>query len=105
MEIARTLMQEPKLILVDEPVASLDPQAGKEVMDLLWSIVREQKLTVICTLHQLELAQKYGDRIIGLKDGKIQLDSAVSNLNPEDLTSLYKYQSDRELEIKLTETR
>ena len=105
MAIARTLMQEPKLILVDEPVASLDPQAGKEVMDLLWSIVREQKLTVICTLHQLELAQKYGDRIIGLKDGKIQLDSAVSNLNPEDLTSLYKYQSNRELEIKLTETR
>ena len=103
--IARTLMQEPKLILVDEPVASLDPQAGKEVMDLLWSIVREQKLTVICTLHQLELAQKYADRIIGLKDGKIQLDSVVCDLNPEDLTSLYKYQSDRELEIKFTETR
>ena len=88
--IARTLMQEPKLILVDEPVASLDPQAGKEVMDLLWSIVREQKLTVICTLHQLELAQKYGDRIIGLKDGRIQLDSAVNNLNPEDLSGLYQ---------------
>ena len=88
--IARTLMQEPKLILVDEPVASLDPQAGKEVMDLLWTIVREQKLTVICTLHQLELAQKYGDRIIGLKDGKIQLDSAANNLNPEDLEDLYQ---------------
>ncbi|MEL6929935.1 MAG: phosphonate ABC transporter ATP-binding protein [Cyanobacteria bacterium J06600_6] len=103
--IARTLMQEPKLILVDEPVASLDPQAGKEVMDLLWSIVREQKLSVICTLHQLELAKEYGDRIIGLKDGKIQLDSAANNLHPEDLTALYKNQSDRELEIKLTETR
>ena len=87
--IARTLMQEPKLILVDEPVASLDPQAGKEVMDLLWSIVREQRLTVICTLHQLELAKEYGDRIIGLKDGKIQLDTAVKNLNPEDLSNLY----------------
>ena len=59
-------------------------------MDLLWSIVREQKLTVICTLHQLELAQKYGDRIIGLKDGRIQLDSAVGNLNPEDLSGLYQ---------------
>lgn len=88
--IARTLMQQPKLILVDEPVASLDPQAGKEVMDLLWSIVREQKLTVICTLHQLELAQEYGDRLIGLRDGKIQLDTAVSHLNPQDLGNLYQ---------------
>lgn len=103
--IARTLMQQPKLILVDEPVASLDPQAGKEVMDLLWSIVREQKLTVICTLHQLELAEEYAERIIGLKDGKIQLDNAVSNLNSQDLTSLYQSRSNKELETKLTELR
>ncbi|MEO1465871.1 MAG: phosphonate ABC transporter ATP-binding protein [Cyanobacteria bacterium J06633_1] len=92
--IARTLMQEPKLILVDEPVASLDPQAGKEVMDLLWSIVREQKLTVICTLHQLELAKKYGDRIIGLCDGKVQLDTTIENLRDTDLSSLYQTEPD-----------
>lgn len=103
--IARTLMQQPKLILVDEPVASLDPQAGKEVMDLLWSIVREQKLTVICSLHQLELAQEYGDRIIGLRDSKIQLDTAVNNLNSQDFTSLYQSRSDKELKTKLTELR
>ena len=103
--IARTLMQQPKLILVDEPVASLDPQAGKEVMDLLWSIVREQKLTVICSLHQLELAQEYGDRIIGLRDSKIQLDTAVSNLNSQDFTSLYQSRSDKEFKTKLTELR
>ncbi|MGK7898896.1 MAG: hypothetical protein AB4372_36100 [Xenococcus sp. (in: cyanobacteria)] len=58
-------------------------------MDLLWSIVREQKLTVICTLHQLELALEYGERIIGLRDGKIQLDTDISKLNPEDLNDLY----------------
>ncbi|EAZ89806.1 phosphonate ABC transporter ATP-binding protein [Crocosphaera chwakensis] len=88
--IARTLMQNPKLILVDEPVASLDPQAGKEVMDLLWSIVREQRLTVICTLHQLALAREYGDRIIGLRDGKIQMDTTVNYLQDRDLTMLYE---------------
>ena len=93
--IARTLMQEPKLILVDEPVASLDPQAGKEVMDLLWSIVREQRLTVLCTLHQLELAKEYGDRIIGLRNGKVQLDTTIHNLEDVDLSSLY--QADRDL--------
>lgn len=88
--IARTLMQNPQLILVDEPVASLDPQAGKKVMDLLWSIVREQQLTVICTLHQLEIAKQYGDRIIGLRDGKVQLDTAVDRLTDKDLTMLYQ---------------
>ena len=92
--IARTLMQEPKLILVDEPVASLDPQAGKEVMDLLWSIVREQRLTVICTLHQLELAKEYSDRIIGLRDGKVQLDTTMQNLEDTDLSSLYQTEPD-----------
>ncbi len=88
--IARTLMQHPKLILVDEPVASLDPQAGREVMDLLWSIIREQELTVICTLHQLELAKEYGDRIIGLRDGKIHIDTTVKSLEDQDLTLLYQ---------------
>ena len=92
--IARTLMQEPKLILVDEPVASLDPQAGKEVMDLLWSIVREQRLTVICTLHQLELAKEYSDRIIGLRDSKVQLDTTMQNLEDTDLSSLYQTEPD-----------
>ena len=94
--IARTLMQEPKLILVDEPVASLDPQAGKEVMDLLWSIVREQKLTVLCTLHQLEFAVEYGERIIGLRNGKTQIDTDISKLNPEDLKALYETRSYKE---------
>ncbi len=88
--IARTLMQHPKLILVDEPVASLDPQAGREVMDLLWSIVKEQRLTVICTLHQLELAKEYGDRVIGLRDGKMQMDTTVNTLEDQDLTLLYQ---------------
>ncbi|MGK7928642.1 MAG: phosphonate ABC transporter ATP-binding protein [Spirulina sp.] len=88
--IARMLMQDPSLILVDEPVASLDPQAGREAMDLLWDIVRERQLTVVCTLHQLDLARDYADRIIGLRDGEVQIDAPPHQLNPRDLHWLYE---------------
>ncbi|MDR9468910.1 phosphonate ABC transporter ATP-binding protein [Marinospirillum sp.] len=88
--IARMLMQEPAIILADEPVASLDPRAGKEVMDLLWDIVQEKGLTLLCTLHQLELVREYGDRVLGLKAGKVALDAAVSDLHQEQLLQLYQ---------------
>ena len=87
--IARMLMQEPDLVLVDEPVASLDPKAGREVMDLLWEIVREKKLTVLCTLHQLDLAKDYADRIIGLRNGEVQIDAAADQVNLSDISWLY----------------
>jgi len=87
--IARMLMQDPELLLVDEPVASLDPKAGREVMDLLWEIVRERQLSVICTLHQLELAVDYADRIIGLRQGQVKLDVTADYLHHQDLTLLY----------------
>lgn len=88
--IARMLMQSPKVILADEPVASLDPKAGIEVMDLLWEVVREHKMTVFCTLHQLELAQNYADRIVGMKAGQILLDSNESPADKESLARLYQ---------------
>jgi len=72
--IARMLMQDPKIVLADEPIASLDPKAGREVMDLLFDIVREKKLTVVCILHQLEIAMQYSDRIIALKNGQVVID-------------------------------
>ncbi|MGP1384242.1 MAG: phosphonate ABC transporter ATP-binding protein [Thainema sp.] len=87
--IARMLMQNPDIVLVDEPVASLDPKAGREVMDLLWTIVRERGLTVVCTLHQLDLAVEYADRIIGLSSGQIVLDQPATTLNPDTLDWLY----------------
>ena len=88
--IARMLMQNPDIVLVDEPVASLDPKAGREVMDLLYSIVRERGLTMVCNLHQLDLATTYADRIIGLSSGQMVLDEPVTQVNADSLGWLYQ---------------
>lgn len=87
--IARTLLQNPDVILADEPVASLDPQAGRQVMDLLQEIVRDQGITVLCSLHQLDLAREYGDRVIGMKAGEIALDQPRAALSAERMEQLY----------------
>lgn len=88
--IARMLMQRPEMVLADEPVASLDPQAGREVMDLLVEVARERGMTVICTLHHLEIAAKYADRFIGLRDGKVVLENAACDVGREELEELYR---------------
>lgn len=88
--IARLLMQRPAVVLADEPIASLDPQAGQQVMDLLWGVAREQKLTVICTLHQLDVALAYGQRIVGLRHGVKVLDQPRAGLVAKDLEGLYR---------------
>lgn len=87
--IARMLMQDAQLVLADEPVASLDPRAGREVMELLFEIVHERKLTLICVLHQLDLAQEFAQRIIGLRQGRVLLDGSPADLSTESLESLY----------------
>lgn len=87
--IARMLMQEASIIFADEPVASLDPRAGREVMDLLFEIVHEHQLTVICVLHQLELAKEYAQRLVGLKQGKVVLDAHPDALTEAALSALY----------------
>jgi phosphonate transport system ATP-binding protein len=87
--IARMLMQDPEFILADEPIASLDPKAGKEVMDLLWSIVEEKNLTVIAVLHQLEIAKEYGKRIIALKEGSKIIDADKDEVDEAFLNSIY----------------
>ncbi|SES03527.1 phosphonate ABC transporter ATP-binding protein [Salipaludibacillus aurantiacus] len=87
--IARMLMQDPELILADEPIASLDPKAGREVMELLWEIVDERKLTVLCILHQTEIAMEFGERLIGLNKGRLVLDDEKNNISKNDLNSLY----------------
>ncbi|MBR3371069.1 MAG: ATP-binding cassette domain-containing protein [Rhodobacteraceae bacterium] len=87
--IARMLMQAPKVVIADEPIASLDPKAGREVLDLLWQIVREEGLSMLCTLHQLDLAQEYADRIIGMKAGRVEIDAAIADTDMTQMNALY----------------
>lgn len=69
--IARALMQEPKMILADEPVASLDPVLAHSILQHLERLNKEDKITVICSLHYLDLVQRYGTKVIGLRSGEL----------------------------------
>lgn len=90
--IARMLMQRPEIILADEPVAALDPRAGRSVMDLLWRIAAEEKITLVCTLHQLELARDYGHRVVALREGTVAFDSIMSEVPDSRLAELYAHE-------------
>ena len=88
--IARAIIKRPKLLLADEPVASLDPKAANLIMSLLKKINKEFEITVICNLHQVELASKYSDRIVGLLDGEVMFDKTPSNINKITIGEIYK---------------
>jgi len=88
--IARAIIKKPKLLLADEPVASLDPKAADLIMSLLKKINKEFKITIICNLHQVELASQYSDRIVGLLDGAIMFDELTSNINRKSINQIYK---------------
>ena len=87
--IARAIIKNPKLLLADEPVASLDPMISNSIMSLLWSIRSQIGLTVICNLHQVDLALKYSDRIIGLSGGRVVLDSPTSEVSEDYIRKIY----------------
>jgi phosphonate transport system ATP-binding protein len=87
--IARALAQRPRVLLADEPVASLDPEAAEEIMKLLRRLASEDKLAVVCVLHQPELAFRYADRVIGVKDGAIEFDLPAAEAQRLDISSLY----------------
>ena len=87
--IARALMQHPKILLADEPVASLDPVSSLEVIQLLQQISAEDNLTVIASLHQVQLAIDFADRIIGLRSGQIVLDQPTEGLSAEAASRIY----------------
>ena len=87
--IARSIMQDPKLILCDEPIASLDPRASKVIMDHLQKINRERKITCIVNLHQVDVALKYSERIIGVSAGKIVFDGRPDELTDDKIHAIY----------------
>jgi phosphonate transport system ATP-binding protein len=87
--IARALMQRPKLVIADEPVASLDPVAGEEIMELFSRLVTQQNATLIFVSHHLPHAVSYADRILGVRDGRIDLDCAANAKSLEELGEIY----------------
>ena len=88
--IARAIIKKPTLLLADEPIASLDPKAADLIMSLLKKINKEFKITIVCNLHQVELAAQYSDRIVGLLDGAIMFDKLSSNINKTSIDQIYK---------------
>lgn len=88
--IARALVQQPRLLLADEPVASLDPTTAHAIMELMSRICEEDGLTAIFNLHQLELARNHADHIIGLANGKKVYDGKPGDLADEDLAKIYR---------------
>lgn len=87
--IARALAQQPKVILADEPVASLDPKTSRMVLNYLKSAANELGITVICNLHQVDYAKEFGDRIVGICDGRISFDGTGDMLTDDILHTIY----------------
>lgn len=90
VSIARSIMQEPSLILCDEPIASLDPNASKIIMDQLNNINKTMNITCILNLHQVDVAMRYSQRIIGLTSGKIVYDGPPETLTKEKIYDIYQ---------------
>ena len=88
--IARAIMQKPKLLLCDEPIASLDPKTAENIMDYLKKIVTELKITCIVNLHQVDIAKKYSNRIIALNKGEKIFDDKPKYLTNDTIEFIYK---------------
>jgi phosphonate transport system ATP-binding protein len=87
--IARAVMQEPKLLLADEPTSSLDPKTSVEIMDLLAEVGRSRNIPVLINMHDVELAKRFADRIVGMSGGRVIFDGPPANLSDEILKQIY----------------
>jgi phosphonate transport system ATP-binding protein len=87
--IARALVGKPRFLVADEPCASLDPQAGEEVMALFISLVKREGVTVLFTSHNVQHALHYGDRVLGLKGGRMAIDAAAGDVSSSEMGRLY----------------
>ncbi len=87
--IARAMMQEPKVLLADEPVASVDPSNSHNILSILRDLCREKGVAVLCTLHQVDLALEFSDRIVGFSGGKCMLNEKTATLDMASLRNVY----------------
>ncbi len=87
--IARAVMQQPKLLLADEPTSSLDPKTSVEIMDLLAAIARSRHIPVLVNMHDVELAKRFADRVLGMSAGRIVFDGPPARLVDTELTHIY----------------
>ncbi|QHS21473.1 ATP-binding cassette domain-containing protein [Virgibacillus sp. MSP4-1] len=88
--LARLLVQHPEIILADEPVSSLDPARAEDIIRILAQFVKEKNQTLVASLHSVELARNYFDRIIALREGKVYFDQRAADVSDADLTNLYQ---------------
>ncbi|RMA43674.1 phosphonate ABC transporter ATP-binding protein [Rhodophyticola porphyridii] len=102
--IARALAQEPKILLADEPIASLDPLNAKIVMDALRTINQQDGITVICNLHTLDTARDYCDRIIGMQAGRVVFDGTPAQLTQGMAREIYGAEADQAFNEAATST-
>ena len=93
--IAAAILPRPKLLLADEPVASLDPVTGRQILELLRDIQQDQKLTVLMNSHNLELSQEFSSRLIGLNQGTVVLDAPADTPAEDILAAVYHRQEDQ----------
>jgi phosphonate transport system ATP-binding protein len=87
--ISRALVQEPQILLADEPVASLDPKAARDVMRYLKKAASQQDLTTVTSLHQVNIAREFGDRFLGIRDGEVIFDGDADDLTMEKMDEIY----------------
>jgi phosphonate transport system ATP-binding protein len=91
--IARALAQRPRVLLADEPVASLDPEAAEEIMRLLQRLARSERIAILCVLHQVELAYAYADRVVGIRHGRVAFDLPRGEVSRETVHALYIHEA------------
>ncbi|UNK71526.1 phosphonate ABC transporter ATP-binding protein [Microbacterium sp. H1-D42] len=101
--IARALMQDPEVLLADEPVASLDPESSSQVMALIREIAADDGLTVLCSLHQVDLAIDWADRIVGLRHGEVVLDTTTDDLDKAKVMEIYGRVATTTAEMRILE--
>jgi len=87
--IARVLAQQPEIVVADEPVASLDPATGAGILDLLRTLCRDEGMSIVCSLHQVELARDYASRVIGLAGGRLVFDAPTTDFDEAAARRLY----------------